>query len=788
MQTHRSLSLFLCCILSIALCRADGGVALVLSGGSARGITHIGVIKALEENDIPIDYIAGTSMGAIVGGLYASGWTTDEIASLIGSDKFRQWFLGEVDSKNRYFYRQSEPTPEWFSISAKIHKEEDSYGLTSVGGIKTYKQREKVGKKFTFTPYILPTNISNPQLMNIAVLEMCGATNGAIQGDFNKLMIPFRCVASDIYEKHAVVFSHGDLGDAIRSSMSFPFMFRPVDYEGTILYDGGIYNNFPVDVAQEEFHPAYIIGSNVSHNSGRPDKRNLLALLEKMIVHSTNYSLDDGLLLNFSWDKINSWDFSQVETLVQLGYDSTMAHIDEIRQSVTQRQTQEQLAQKRQSFRDKVPQLFFRDVQFTGISTEQETYLRKIFMGRNKEVNLTYDEFLDSYYRLISDEVISEVIPHAQYDTTLNAFRLLLDIRTRDQLQVGLGGNISTSNPTQFYLGLDYHDIKRFPLEAGIDAQVGRTYMSVAAYSRFDFTPLCYLKGEIVAHRFNYTNDVRFFSFANRPLSFQEMELYGKLSVGMPLTMKARMELGVGGAGMLDKYNIGRYTTLSDTIRDDSRYSLFNVYLQLDGNSLNHQTFPTEGHRWNISLMMPGGVENSASNQYEYTNTSNEFSLWMQAYGHYDGYFRLAKHFSLGLEAEAFYSIRPFLSNYTATMLQAHQYAPTPHSKAVRNIDFSANQYLAAGIKPIILITDDWQIRLEGYAFAPIQTIEMNEDNTPYYSAPFKDVHFIAEGSMVYTFQRGSAALYANYYSIPSNDWNIGINIGILLYNKKFLQ
>lgn len=314
MRIHRHLISFFCCILTVCFCYADGGVALVLSGGSARGITHIGVIKALEENDIPIDYIAGTSMGAIVGGLYASGWTTDEIATLIGSEKFRQWFLGEIDSKNKYYYRQGEPTPAWFSVSAKIHKEDSVYGIASVNDINSYRQ-DNTKKKVSFTPYFLPTNFSNPQLMNIAVLEMCGATNGAIHGNFDNLMIPFRCVASDIYEKRPVIFSKGDLGDAIRASMSFPFMFRPVDYEGSILYDGGIYNNFPVDVAQNEFRPAYIIGSNVSHNSGRPDKRNIIALLEKMIVHDTDYSLNDGLLLNFSWDKINSWDFSQWKRL-----------------------------------------------------------------------------------------------------------------------------------------------------------------------------------------------------------------------------------------------------------------------------------------------------------------------------------------------------------------------------------------------------------------------------------------------------------------------------------------
>lgn len=758
------------------------GVALVLSGGSARGLTHIGVIKALEENDIPIDYIAGTSMGAIVGGLYASGWTVDEIAQLISSEKFHQWFMGEIDSKDKYFYRQATHTPALLGISAKLGSTPEPATLYNQTPLNNSKQ------KVTFTPYFLPTNFSNPQQMNIAVIEMCGAVGGATKGDFNKLMIPFRCVASDIYAKKAVVFRKGDLGNAIRASMSFPFMFRPVDYQGTLLYDGGIYNNFPVDVAIKEFHPAYIIGSNVSHNSGKPDKRDLIALLEKMIMHDTDYSMDDGLLLNFTWNKINSWDFSQVEKLVQLGYDSTMAHIDEIKTAVKRRQTQEQLTAKREKFRAKIPELIFKEVEFTGIDEKQTRYLRTVFMGREHN-NFDYNTFLRNYYKLIADNVIAEVVPHVIYDQKLDGFKLILDVTTRDQLQADIGGNISTSSPTQFYLKLSYHELKRFPIDVWADAQVGRTYNSVSAGTRLDFHPNTYLKAEFVAHMFDYYEDAKFFYIGNRTIDFRQMEIYGKVSFGFPLTMKGSLELGVGGAGMKDYYMHDKYQTLTDTLRDDySQYALFDAFLKMRGNTLNHQSYPSEGHRWYVSLQLPLGTQTSVSKEYTNTEVQNKFDVWAQLSGHYDGYFRLAKHFSLGVEAEAVYSTRPLLSNYSATVIQAPHFAPTPHSKAIFNPDFSANQYLAAGIKPIILIRDSWQIRLEGYAFAPVRTLERNMNSTPYYSVPFHNIHFLTEGAMVYTFRKGAVALYANWYSVPDKNWSIGIYLGILLFKEKFLQ
>lgn len=795
------IALMLCCsvVCAAATTRSartpkKGGVALVLSGGSARGLTHIGVIKALEEHDIPIDYIAGTSMGAIVGGLYAGGLTPEQIMELIGSETFRQWQTGEIPTGYRYYYRQAEPTPSLFSFSARMQQatlEASASSRTSMSFTTKGSSRRPDKTKWTFTPYFLPTQINNPQQMNLAVMELFDGICAAARGDFNNLMIPFRCVASDIYEKRSHVFRSGDLGDAIRASAAFPLIFRPVELDSIILFDGGIYNNFPVDVAQRDFRPSYIIGSNVSYNTGRPDKRDIFALLEKMIVHDTDYSVEKGLLLNFKWEHINSLDFSQVNELVQLGYDSTMAHIDEIKAAVKQRRTQTEMQQLRTGFRQRIPELIFKEVEFTGVTEEQQRYLRAVF--QKDEGTFTYEEFKTNYYKLVADNMIAEVVPHAIYDTKLQGYRLRLDITTSDQWKFMIGGNISTSSPTQAYIGVSYQDLNRIPVSAWIEAQLGHTYMAGSVGARFDLMPNFYLKGEIVAHEFDFYEDSELFALRNRRMNFYQQEVYSRISAGFPISMKARGEVGIGFAGMWDSYMLNNVQSFVDTIENETRYKLFSLSLKLKGNTLNHQLFPSEGHRWWATAHMPFGwhstdINSTDINGVASAQTHERFQIWFQASAHYDGYFRLAKHFSLGAEAEAMYSLRPFGDNYMATILQAPQYTPTLHSKAIYNSSFSANQYLAAGIKPIALITDNWQVRAEGYVFAPIRTIKSDDYNRAYYSEYFHNIHFITELSMVYTFNRGAVSLYGNWYSMPRNNWNIGLNLGILLYKEKFLQ
>jgi NTE family protein len=275
---------------------------LVLSGGGAPGIAHIGMIKALEENNIPIDYITGTSIGAFIGGLYASGYSPDEMIKFFKSSDFRKWRKIEIKFPKKFF---------------------------------------------------LPTHIINPKEIQKGLEKLtCEATKRS-GGNFDSLFIPYRCVASDVYRKESFILCRGSLATAIRASMTFPFIFEATQVDNHLLFDGGIYNNFPANIMLESFHPDFMIGSVVAYNPPPADPNDILMQLQNMIINNTNYNIPDtlGMVLNFDLKKISLFDFTNIDSLVRIGYIETEKQIEIIKKKIQHRISTNEINQKRVLFR-----------------------------------------------------------------------------------------------------------------------------------------------------------------------------------------------------------------------------------------------------------------------------------------------------------------------------------------------------------------------------------------------------------------------------------------------------
>jgi NTE family protein len=743
-------------------------VGLVLSGGGAKGISHIGVIKALEENGIPIDYIAGTSMGAIIGGMYAIGMTPDQMITLLKSDDFKHWSTGNLDARFNFQYQNSDPKPSFLEIPLHITSL-DSLGLNIKASI-------------------FPTNIVSSRQMNFAFIPLFAQGNAVAGGDFDKLFVPFRCVASDIYEKKAVSFHRGDLGDAIRASMTFPFMFKPITINNHLYFDGGIYNNFPVDVMRDEFKPDIMIGSVVSNNPRKPDPNDIVMQIENMIMGRTDYSIPEkeGILLRFKMTNIKLFDFSKVDELVQMGYDSTMAHMDEIKARIGRRISPDSTAERRKIFVDRYPALKFQQVDVQGVDSLQKLYIDQAFHNGNNTFSLS--DFKLAYFKLIADDKIREVLPHAQFNIPRGNFDLLLNVKIEDRLKLLFGGNISSSTSNQAYFGLTYQRLTDYAQTAYLDAQFGKMYNGLGVGTRIDLPSQqnMYMKLAFVFHKFDYFNGDELFLNDYRTSDFTQYEAYGKLSAGIPLSTRGRFEFGMGYGALTDHYIQNSNTTPEN--EDMSLFSLGSLFAHIESYTLNNLMYPTSGHNFTSTLQLIGGEESFQSPLHPITNLSERIDWWAQIKGKYDQYYTINPKWSLGTFGEMVLTSRRLLYNFTDSRIQAPAFTPTPHSKTIFNGGFSANQYLALGIKPIYHITKDLHIRTEAYWFVPYRTIERAADNTAYYSAPFKSSEFMSETSLVFNFKMASAAMYVNYYSTGVSKWNFGLNIGILLFNSKFIQ
>ena len=193
-------------------------VGLVLGGGGALGLAHIGVLKVLEEQRIPIDFIGGTSMGSIIAGFYASGMSPDEMQSFLEGLDWDEVMSDETPRRELYFRRKRDDQRYLFEMGLNFRGPKMGTGMAA-------------GQKFN-------------NLLQLATLRSAAITN------FDRLPIPYRAVATDLQSGTAHVLDHGNLATAMRASMAVPGAFTAVEMEGRIFVDGGIVDNLPVDVVK----------------------------------------------------------------------------------------------------------------------------------------------------------------------------------------------------------------------------------------------------------------------------------------------------------------------------------------------------------------------------------------------------------------------------------------------------------------------------------------------------------------------------------------------------------
>ena len=493
----KALSALLLCVFLCTCVRAqsDTRVGLVLSGGGAKGYAHIGALRVIEESGVRVDYIGGTSMGAVVGGLYAAGYSADQLEQLLRSIDIMAELQDAVERQDRTIYEKLYNEKYLLSISMQ------DFGIQ------------------------LPTALSDGQRVHDLFANWT-ADVGHIR-DFDRLPIPYLAVATDIESGDPVVLEHGMLAEAMRASAALPGVLSPYELDGHLLTDGGVSNNYPAEEVKAKGMD-YILGVSVESDPLKSDEITSVAdLILQIAFFQANrrnveqYAVTD-LDIRPDLSGFNVMSFSDIDTLINAGYVAALAMkptLDSLaatqRANPSTRDTtaariprflnvgrvtitgSEELSDRQvlSYFKDKLPgRISWKDFR-KGLADLHVT-------GRYANINYRW-EYLDERTGEIALELIFEQVPAfgqqlrlgLHYDPVYNANLLLnltlydqlidntitsLDLIAGNRLRYRLDYRINRVNGTAFGLRsrLDYADVG-FDVDQVPNQQLGITLQRV---------------------------------------------------------------------------------------------------------------------------------------------------------------------------------------------------------------------------------------------------------------------------------------------------------------------
>jgi len=402
-------------------------VGLVLMGGGAKGFAHVGALKVIEEVGIPIDYIAGTSMGAIIGGLYSIGYSADAIDSLIQNQDWLHLLTDEI-----YRYNLSSTTrdkAEKFIISLSYERE----GIVVPSGI-----------------------IEGHNIFNL-LLDL--TTNYHEQMDFNDLPIPFSCIAADIYSGDEVVLNRGSLPLAMRSSMAIPGVFSPVKKDSLLLIDGGIINNFPVDVVKE-MGADIVIGVHFEKDEIREElagsimafAHNLNNFMGKEKYNQNVEDTDLPIKVNLGEFTVASFRKQEIDSIITIGEATTRSHIEELRKFRDNLNlTTENRPPKIINSYIGEDSLKLSSVQIEGLNDIEIDFILKNFPIK---LNTTKTDLHNTIANLYGTELFSKV--HYRLENPQPPYDLILEIEKENFNSLNIGVRFDNIDRASILLDTDF--------------------------------------------------------------------------------------------------------------------------------------------------------------------------------------------------------------------------------------------------------------------------------------------------------------------------------------------
>jgi NTE family protein len=742
-------------------------VAVVLSGGAAKGLAHIGVLKALEENEIPIDCIIGTSMGGIVAGCYAAGMSPTQIEDIVLSKDFLDWVNGRFESGRSYYYFKKESDASFLRLNLSL----DS----------------------TFS-FLINPSIVNDLSLNFALAEKLAQPSAIAKNDFDSLFVPLRIMASDIFTQTEIVLDKGVLSDALRTTQTAPFFYNPIRINGKYLFDGGVYNNFPVDVAQRIFKPDVIVGSNVSskvYNTypyGEDEKLISRSLLYMLLDKSNpNDVPENGIYIQSDLTDFTAFDFTKAKAIIDSGYLQTLRQMPEIKSKIGARRTCEAVAEARNHFNDKTPAIVVDNILFDGFTKNQQRYFNRFFKSGKRP--LYYNEIKTGYYKLVSEPFFNNIYPSFNFSPARKNFDFKLTHRTQNNFQVDFGGVMATRSISSIFLGLNYYYFNRTLTHATANFFAGNFYKSALLKARFDFPQLgqFYMEPEMIINNWSFLQGDDIVQKKFSPTVLDRVDRRYGVNIGFPVADQFKLILQGAFIVNNDQYIDNKVLVSTDTL-DALKLTGYRAGISLSSNSLNRKQYASQGRAYTFSanwfnmdeMLTPGN-----------TSVLKEVSVnphtWIQGKFTLEQYFK-AGFYSSGYYLEGVLSNQPTFSNYFGSIIYAPAFNPMQDSRTLLLQNFRAYNYLAGGWRNVFSVRKSLDVRLEAYAFKPIVGISNGPDQQAKLNDDITKIYFAGTAGLVMHTTIGPIGLSLNYYDDKDRQLGLLLHVGFLLFNKASME
>ena len=742
-------------------------VGLVLSGGGAKGLAHIGVIKALEESEIPIDYVVGTSMGGIIAGAYAAGMSPLQIEDIVLSKEVMGWISGNLESGYNYQYSKKEDYPSFVRFNLSL---DSAYG------------------------FLLNSSIASDLSLNFALAEQFAQASAISKNNFDNLFVPLRVVAADIFTQNSVILKEGVLSDALRATQTVPFFYHPIKVNNKYLFDGGVYNNFPVDVMKSEFNPDIIIGSNVStkvfdtypyENDDQLISKSLLYLL--LDKSDPARVPETGIYVQPNLKTYSAFDFKYAKEMIDSGYRQTMRQMESIKAKIDARQSCESVAQQRNLFNNKSKPWVIEDVKFEKFNSKQQRYLHRFFL--NSKRPLYFSDLKKGYFKLVSEDYFKNVYPNILYDTAGDQFNFKLSRRPQNNFQIDFGGVIATRSISSIFLGLNYYYFNRALIHSSFNFYAGSFHKSAELKYRMDIPNFgqFYIEPQATFNNWDFLEgkDVIIDKFT--PTVLDRIDRKMGLSIGLPVGRQYKASVHGYYINNRDRFINESILTSTDTL-DNLKLSGFRSGINFTSSTLNRKQYASNGKSYSFGFDWFSMTEDYTPGNTSFISTKlKESRSWLRARITLEQYFR-SGFYSSGYYFDGVFSNQPLFSNYQSSLINAPAFFPLQDSRTILLQNLRAFNYVAGGWRNVFTLRNKLDFRLEAYLFKPLEAIVKGQNQEGILDDSFDKIFLTGTAGLVFHSTVGPISLSMNYYDDPENQLGVLLHVGFLLFNKTSME